>query len=78
MSLLVEPGRGIDCKECTYGSFCTVARGHGYHVRACVLYEPTVETGIFDIVEEHDHCHVQVLKNSITGEISVGWWEEKE
>ena len=55
MSLLVEPGKGIDCKECTYGSFCTVARGHGYHVRACVLYEPTVETGIFDVVEEHDH-----------------------
>jgi DNA-directed RNA polymerase subunit RPC12/RpoP len=40
--------------------------------------ETTVETPLFDIIEEHDHCHVQVLRNSITGEISVGWWEEKE
>lgn len=37
-----------------------------------------VQTNVFDIVEEHEHCHVQVLKNSITGEISVGWYEEGE
>ena len=36
------------------------------------------ETNLFDVVEEHANCHVQVLKNSITGETSVGWWEEKE
>lgn len=36
------------------------------------------ETNLFDVVEEHANCHVQVLRNSITGEISVGWWEEKE
>ena len=40
--------------------------------------EETVSNPLFDIVEEHDHCHVQVLRNSITGEVSVGWWEEKE
>ena len=40
--------------------------------------DDTIKTPLFDIVEEHDHCHVQVLRNSITGEISVGWWEEKE
>lgn len=40
--------------------------------------DDTIKTPLFDIVEEHDHCHVQVLKNSITGEISVGWWEEEE
>ena len=40
--------------------------------------DDTIKTPLFDIVEEHDHCHVQVLRNSITGEVSVGWWEEKE
>lgn len=34
-------------------------------------------TSIYDIVEEHKNCTVQVLKNSITGEISVGWKEDK-
>ena len=35
--------------------------------------EKSVETNIFDIVEEYEDCTVQVLKNSITGETSVGW-----
>ena len=33
-----------------------------------------IETNIFDIVEEYEDCTVQVLKNSITGETSVGWY----
>ena len=35
-----------------------------------------VKTNIFDVVEEHENCFVQVLKNSVTGEISVGWREQ--
>ena len=38
----------------------------------------TVETNIFDIEEIHPNCTVQILRNSVTGEISVGWWENKE
>lgn len=38
----------------------------------------TVETNIYDIEEIHHNCTVQVLRNSLTGEVSVGWWEEKE
>lgn len=34
--------------------------------------------GIFDEEEIHPNCTVQILKNSITGEISVGWWENEE
>lgn len=34
-----------------------------------------VDTSMFDIEEIYPNCTVQVLKNSITGEISVGWWE---
>lgn len=37
-----------------------------------------IESNIFDIEELHKDCTVQVLKNSITGEISVGWWPNEE
>ena len=29
----------------------------------------------YDEVEIHENCTVQILKNSRTGEVSVGWWE---
>lgn len=37
-----------------------------------------IEVGIFDREEIHYNCTVQVLNNSVTGEVSVGWWENKE
>lgn len=37
-----------------------------------------VETNIYDQEEIHHGCTVQVLRNSVTGEVSVGWWKEKE
>lgn len=36
----------------------------------------TVETNIYDIEEIHHGCIVQILRNSVTGETSVGWWKE--
>lgn len=30
---------------------------------------------LFDEVETHTDCTVQILRNSVTGEVSVGWWE---
>lgn len=32
-----------------------------------------VESNIFDEVEYHFNCAVQILKNSMTGETSIGW-----
>lgn len=34
-----------------------------------------VETNMFDECETHYNCTVQVLRNSKTGEVSIGWWE---
>ena len=31
--------------------------------------------GVFDEVEIIEGCTVQILKNSKTGEVSIGWWE---
>lgn len=37
-----------------------------------------VETNIYDQEEIHHNCTVHVLRNSVTGDVSVGWWKEKE
>ena len=48
----------------------------------CDDYMPTevksVDTIIYEEVERHDNCTVQILKNPITGELSVGWWDNEE
>lgn len=36
--------------------------------------EAEIETNIFDIEEIYPNCTVQILKNSVTGEKSIGWW----
>ena len=40
-------------------------------------YTALVEPGIYDEEELHDDCTVQVLRNSITGQTSIGWWENE-
>lgn len=34
-----------------------------------------VESNIYDEEEIHENCTVQILRNSVTGDVSVGWWE---
>lgn len=38
----------------------------------------SVEPNIYDQEEIHENCTVQILRNSITGETSFGWWENTE
>ena len=33
-----------------------------------------IETNLFDIEEIYPNCTVQIWRNSVTGEVSVGWW----
>ena len=35
-----------------------------------------IEENIYDEEEIHHNCTVQILRNSITGKTSIGWWEE--
>lgn len=37
-----------------------------------------VETNVFDVEEIHHNCTVQILRNSVTGEQSIGWWPEEQ
>lgn len=34
------------------------------------------DINIFDQCEEFENCTVQVLTNTVTGEVSVGWWQD--
>ena len=34
--------------------------------------------GIYDVVEEYPNATVQILRNSITGEESIGWFNNDE
>ena len=32
--------------------------------------------GVYNEEEIHENCTVQVWRNTVTGEMSVGWWQE--
>ena len=36
------------------------------------------EINVFDKCEVHENCTVQILSNSTTGEVSIGWWQETQ
>ena len=44
----------------------------------CNKINATVESNIYDEEEVYYDCTVQVLRNSITGETSVGWFRNDE
>lgn len=35
----------------------------------------SVSTNLYDQEEIHKNCTVQIWSNSVTGESSIGWWE---
>lgn len=35
-----------------------------------------IETSLYDTEEIYYNCTVQILSNSVTGECSVGWWQD--
>ena len=37
--------------------------------------EEQTQVALYDVEETHDNCTVQVWRNSVTGESSIGWWE---
>ena len=70
----------ITCDKC---SFCSETPGGSLYCAWSDHFVPNIgcengkpiETAIFDVEETYENCTVQVLKNSVTGEVSVGWWQ---
>lgn len=48
---------------------------HDYRCPNCGAPMPLSEDNMYDTVETFYNCTVQVLINSLTGKISVGWWQ---
>ena len=36
-----------------------------------------VEANVFDQEEVHENCTVVIWRNSVTGDESVGWWDNE-
>jgi hypothetical protein len=39
--------------------------------------EEIIVTNFYDEEEIHRNCTVQIWRNSKTGEVSIGWWENE-
>lgn len=51
---------------------------YGYKSEDCPLEEvPAVKAGVYDVEEQYHNCTVQIWKNSVTGETSIGWWVDE-
>ena len=37
-----------------------------------------IEASFYDKEEIHENCTVQVLTNTKTGDVSVGWWQNEQ
>lgn len=66
-----------ECKNCVFAEDV-------HFLRKCWLmryvpddWEEPSETNLYDIEEIHENCTVQILRNSVTGETSIGWWENE-
>lgn len=82
-------GFRVNCDECEgWEQYCCLVGNIGYDILTdkrrddCPLKElkqsePQITTNIYDKEEIFRGCIVQVLRNSVTGDVSVGWWKEE-
>ena len=62
---------------------CWYVNGSSYPAECVKVVEDEteaqeVEVNLYDTVELYQDCTVQVLRNSATGQESVGWWRNGE
>lgn len=43
-----------------------------------MIWIQKIEMNLYDEEEIHPNCTVQILRNSVTGEESIGWWDNDE
>lgn len=54
---------------------CNNKSSTGYCKTTACINPLVTEINIFDEIEIHENCTVEILKNSVTGRISIGWRE---
>ena len=62
------------CEECGYEGCSRYFLAKAAAEAIDGLIHPE-SSGIYDIEEIHENCTVEIWKNSITGEVSIGWYE---
>lgn len=68
---------GKDCstKNC-FECLADYLVAHGKHIVSdSTSNVVSVECNFYDKEETFENCTVQVLTNTVTGEVSVGWWK---
>ena len=64
------------CGLCGYSDYgCSRSRLMSAVIEALSGYVHPESSGLYDLEEIHENVTVQVWKNSVTGEVSVGWYE---
>lgn len=61
------------CKVELVGMLTALQTRHDLDLKQ--LQDEQTSVSVFDEEEIYENCTVQVLKNSITGEVSIGWWQ---
>ena len=78
---LESAGNGMYWDYCGGGKFIVDDPDNGIDgncpIKPFTPPEPQITTNIYDTEEIHHGCTVQILRNSVTGDVSVGWWKEK-
>ena len=66
-----------DCERCGYFQCgCSLTALMMAAAEAIDSFVHPESSGLYDLEEVHENCTVQIWKNSITGEVSVGWYED--
>ena len=70
-----EKNEKNECASCVFGVDGKFFWLCGLMKEAPCFWKTPTETNIYDEEEIHKNCTVQILRSSVTGEESVGWWE---
>lgn len=68
----------IPAWQCTYMEAAAELIANGVTFAKDTDVPSKIETNVFDVEEIHHNCTVQILRNSVTGEQSIGWWPEEQ
>lgn len=62
------------CEEIVIYWACSYEEAADYLLANGVTFAKDTEARVFDKEEVYTNCTVQVLTNTVTGDVSVGWW----
>ena len=70
----IKPEKKIEALDTTIAILNKLISTEQQNVENVVNME-NMEINIYDEEETYPDCTVQVLRNSVTGKVSVGWWK---